>query len=77
MEAKKDHLTVSLQKSWQAAASGSLQSNQDVAVLMEALLEDRFKFVKEPWHGQNGKLAEELLLRAWDKKELQSAMRRQ
>lgn len=68
MEAKKDHLTVSLQKSWQAAASGSLQSNQDVAVLMEALLEDRFKFVKEPWHGQNGKLAEELLLRAWDKK---------
>lgn len=68
MKTRNDHLTVSLQKSWQEAASDSLQSNQDVAILMKALLEGRFKFVKEPWHGQNGKLAEELLLRAWDEK---------
>lgn len=68
MKIQRDHLTDFLKKSWQVAAPESLQSNKDVKTLMNALFEGRFKFAKEPWYGQNGKVAEELLLRAWDEK---------
>lgn len=66
MKCTQDQLKTALKNSWHKAVNQNSRFSSGVFLLMNSLLNERFNFVKEPWHSQNGKIAEEILLRAWD-----------
>ncbi len=65
MKAETAHHIESLALQWKRAATG-LRENEKIVALIDALCAGRFSFAHEAWHGKDGEMASELLLRVWD-----------